>query len=83
MKKINLMPQQSAPVERVINAASSPNMSAADVAAQGAGGGRGIPKGAPFADVAAQVGAALIDHQKRPMRLTAAGETLLQRVVHG
>ncbi len=27
-----------------------------------------------------EVGAALIDHQKRPMRLTAAGETLLQRV---
>ncbi len=27
-----------------------------------------------------EVGAALIDHQRRPMRLTAAGETLLQRV---
>jgi prenylated cyclic peptide (anacyclamide/piricyclamide family) len=50
MKKAKLMPQQAAPIERKINTASSADMSAADVAAQGAGGGRGLPKGAPFAD---------------------------------
>jgi prenylated cyclic peptide (anacyclamide/piricyclamide family) len=48
MKK-NLLPQQATPVERKAIAASSASMSAAEVIAQGAGGGRGIPKGVPFA----------------------------------